>query len=147
MSYRRDDELPLAVRRTLPLHARELYRAGFNSAWEQRPEGHAGRSGGTSPRLRRRKAAVGCRAWAICAQHGGALAGCARVENPLGVECEVCIGANEPSVLAIGNNDQQAIIAGHRWIPGRCYIVHPITFHVGMIGGLTSLNRRQRCAR
>lgn len=36
MPYSRDEELPPAIRRTLPPHAREIYRAAFNSAWEQR---------------------------------------------------------------------------------------------------------------
>lgn len=38
MPYRRDEELPPAIRRALPPHAREIYRAAFNSAWEQQAE-------------------------------------------------------------------------------------------------------------
>lgn len=36
MPYSRNEELPPAVQRALPLHAQDIYRAAFNSAWEQR---------------------------------------------------------------------------------------------------------------
>jgi len=35
MPYRRNDDLPPPVRRALPDHAQDIYRAAFNSAWEQ----------------------------------------------------------------------------------------------------------------
>jgi cation transport regulator len=40
MPYERPSDLPGSVRDTLPKHAQEIYRAAFNSAWEQydRPE-------------------------------------------------------------------------------------------------------------
>ena len=44
MPYKRIDDLPESVRDTLPEHAQEIYRAAFNSAWEQydRPEERRG---------------------------------------------------------------------------------------------------------
>ena len=47
MPYKRLSDLPDAVRDNLPEHAQEIYRAAFNSAWEQydQPEErHGGRS-------------------------------------------------------------------------------------------------------
>jgi cation transport regulator len=35
MPYQRLSDLPDAVRHNLPEHAQEIYRAAFNSAWEQ----------------------------------------------------------------------------------------------------------------
>lgn len=35
MPYRTTQELPESVREHLPEHAREIYRAAFNSAWEE----------------------------------------------------------------------------------------------------------------
>jgi cation transport regulator len=35
MPYRTDIELPAGVRGVLPPHAREIYRAAFNNAWER----------------------------------------------------------------------------------------------------------------
>ncbi len=35
MPYRTIEELPGSVRGHLPKHAQEIYRAAFNSAWEQ----------------------------------------------------------------------------------------------------------------
>lgn len=35
MPYSRNAELPAAVRAHLPAHAQDVYRAAFNSAWEQ----------------------------------------------------------------------------------------------------------------
>jgi cation transport regulator len=35
MPYKRSSDLPSAVRDNLPEHAQEIYRAAFNSAWEQ----------------------------------------------------------------------------------------------------------------
>jgi cation transport regulator len=34
MPYRSNDDLPNALRRRLPLHAQDIFRAAFNSAWE-----------------------------------------------------------------------------------------------------------------
>ena len=34
MPYTSVEGLPLSVRRHLPLHAQEIYRAAFNSAWQ-----------------------------------------------------------------------------------------------------------------
>ncbi|MGR9100180.1 MAG: ChaB family protein [Gammaproteobacteria bacterium] len=38
MPYRSIDDLPDAVRRHLPVHAREIYLEAFNHAWEQYAE-------------------------------------------------------------------------------------------------------------
>jgi cation transport regulator len=35
MTYRTNQELPDSVRNVLPEHAQDIYRAAFNSAWEQ----------------------------------------------------------------------------------------------------------------
>ena len=35
MPYERISDLPASVRDNLPKHAQEIYRAAFNSAWEQ----------------------------------------------------------------------------------------------------------------
>ena len=35
MPYRTNEDLPPPVRRALPDHAQDIYRAAFNSAWEQ----------------------------------------------------------------------------------------------------------------
>jgi cation transport regulator len=35
MPYERVDDLPGSVRDSLPKHAQEIYRAAFNSAWDQ----------------------------------------------------------------------------------------------------------------
>ena len=35
MPYRRVSDLPDSVRDNLPEHAQEIYRAAFNSAWDQ----------------------------------------------------------------------------------------------------------------
>ena len=35
MPYRRVSDLPDSVRDNLPEHAQQIYRAAFNSAWEQ----------------------------------------------------------------------------------------------------------------
>ena len=35
MPYERVSDLPAPVRDNLPKHAQEIYRAAFNSAWEQ----------------------------------------------------------------------------------------------------------------
>ncbi|HNB26174.1 MAG TPA: ChaB family protein [Alphaproteobacteria bacterium] len=35
MPYRRNEDLPPRVRRALPEHAQDIYRATFNSAWER----------------------------------------------------------------------------------------------------------------
>ena len=35
MPYDNIDELPDSVKKTLPGHAREIYRAAFNNAWDE----------------------------------------------------------------------------------------------------------------
>ena len=35
MPYRTNEDLPPGVRYVLPEHAQDIYRAAFNSAWEQ----------------------------------------------------------------------------------------------------------------
>jgi cation transport regulator len=35
MPYNKNGDLPDSVRENLPAHAQEIYRAAFNSAWEQ----------------------------------------------------------------------------------------------------------------
>lgn len=35
MPYRANQDLPPRVRRVLPEHAQDIYRAAFNSAWER----------------------------------------------------------------------------------------------------------------
>jgi cation transport regulator len=35
MPYMTDLELPERVRKTLPMHARDIYREAFNHAWEE----------------------------------------------------------------------------------------------------------------
>lgn len=35
MPYATNADLPLPLRRALPEHAQDIYRAAFNSAWEQ----------------------------------------------------------------------------------------------------------------
>jgi cation transport regulator len=35
MPYKKVDELPDSVKENLPRHAQEIYRAAFNSAWEE----------------------------------------------------------------------------------------------------------------
>jgi len=44
MPYNKNGDLPESVRENLPAHAQEIYRAAFNSAWEQydRPEERRG---------------------------------------------------------------------------------------------------------
>lgn len=44
MPYDTIDDLPDSVKNNLPRHAQEIYRAAFNSAWEQydRPEERRG---------------------------------------------------------------------------------------------------------
>ena len=44
MPYKQLNDLPDSVRDNLPEHAQEIYRAAFNSAWEQydRPEERRG---------------------------------------------------------------------------------------------------------
>lgn len=34
MPYRSNDELPVSIRKRLPSHAQDIFRAAFNSAWE-----------------------------------------------------------------------------------------------------------------
>ena len=34
MPYASNDDLPLSVRRHLPLHAQDIFRAAFNNAWQ-----------------------------------------------------------------------------------------------------------------
>ena len=34
MPYASNDDLPISVRRALPLHAQEIFRSAFNRAWE-----------------------------------------------------------------------------------------------------------------
>lgn len=47
MPYKTTQELPESVREHLPEHAREIYRAAFNSAWDEYKD-PAGRRGGAS---------------------------------------------------------------------------------------------------
>ncbi|WIY82742.1 ChaB family protein [Propionimicrobium sp. PCR01-08-3] len=35
MPYSRNEDLPEAVRKALPKHAEDIYRAAYNSAWDQ----------------------------------------------------------------------------------------------------------------
>lgn len=35
MPYQTNDDLPLSVRRHLPPHAQEIFRAAFNNAWAE----------------------------------------------------------------------------------------------------------------
>ncbi len=35
MPYQKNSDLPESVREHLPVHAQEIYRKAFNSAWEQ----------------------------------------------------------------------------------------------------------------
>ncbi len=44
MPYKTVDELPDSVRHNLPKHAQEIYRAAFNSAWQEydRPDERRG---------------------------------------------------------------------------------------------------------
>jgi cation transport regulator len=35
MPYKTDADLPASVRDALPAHARDIYRAAFNSAWDE----------------------------------------------------------------------------------------------------------------
>jgi cation transport regulator len=45
MPYNKIDELPDSVKDNLPKHAQEIYRAAFNSAWEQYDEPEERRGG------------------------------------------------------------------------------------------------------
>jgi len=45
MPYERLSALPDSVRNNLPEHAQEIYRAAFNSAWEQYDQPHERRDG------------------------------------------------------------------------------------------------------
>jgi cation transport regulator len=45
MPYERVSDLPESVRDNLPKHAQEIYRAAFNSAWEQYDEPAERRAG------------------------------------------------------------------------------------------------------
>lgn len=47
MPYATVADLPETVRRHLPLHAQEIYRAAFNSAWEQYAHPTERRRGGS----------------------------------------------------------------------------------------------------
>lgn len=45
MPYKKIQELPESVRDNLPEHAQEIYRAAFNSAWDQYDEPEERRGG------------------------------------------------------------------------------------------------------
>jgi cation transport regulator len=45
MPYERINDLPESVRKNLPEHAQEIYRAAFNNAWEQYNEQEERRGG------------------------------------------------------------------------------------------------------
>ena len=47
MPYERLEDLPERVRNVLPRHAQEIYRAAFNSAWEQYRDPDERKLGGT----------------------------------------------------------------------------------------------------
>jgi cation transport regulator len=47
MPYERLEDLPERVRNVLPRHAQEIYRAAFNSAWEQYRDPGERKLGGT----------------------------------------------------------------------------------------------------
>jgi len=41
MPYARNEDLPPSIRRALPEHAQDIYRAAFNNAWQQYQDGEA----------------------------------------------------------------------------------------------------------
>jgi cation transport regulator len=41
MPYARNEDLPPPIRRALPEHAQDIYRAAFNNAWQQYEGGEA----------------------------------------------------------------------------------------------------------
>lgn len=47
MPYENLEDLPERVRNVLPRHAQEIYRAAFNSAWDEYRDPEARKRGGT----------------------------------------------------------------------------------------------------